>query len=339
VTNVCSSRSFDAAGNPTSINGRTHEYDNAGRLSRVNVGGSIGNVRSRYNALGQRVRKWIGQEGANAGSDRGRHGYDEAGRLLTEVQLSGGVATTTDIVWLGDRPIAVHRGFETYYIGSDHLGTPRALYAPDDHAPVWTWTLGADAFGETAPNANPDGDAVSLTFNLRMPGQVFDVETGYHYNYFRDYEPGTGRYLQSDPIGLAGGVSTYGYVGGRPLSATDPFGLLEATCVATYPGVGYTDEGQMKLCRYRCTCEDGVEVDFVSVGERDSLGSLCYGADVAVTSNLSGQLSNYARGYDPFPLDTKSILDMYVMFDPRFVEALLHARAVFPKSMSIGPPK
>jgi RHS repeat-associated protein len=88
-----------------------------------------------------------------------------------------------------------------------------------------TWTLGADAFGETAPNANPDGDAVSLSFNLRMPGQVFDVETGYHYNTFRDYEPGTGRYSQSDPIGLAGGVSTYGYVGGSPLGYIDPQGL------------------------------------------------------------------------------------------------------------------
>jgi RHS repeat-associated protein len=67
---------------------------------------------------------------------------------------------------------------------------------------------------------------VSLSFNLRMPGQVFDVETGYHYNTFRDYEPGTGRYLESDPIGLAGGVSTFAYARSQPIHATDFFGLL-----------------------------------------------------------------------------------------------------------------
>lgn len=48
-----------------------------------------------------------------------------------------------------------------------------------------------------------------------------------HYNYFRDYDPGTGRYIESDPIGLAGGSSTYGYVGSKPLTAIDPFGLSD----------------------------------------------------------------------------------------------------------------
>jgi RHS repeat-associated protein len=58
-----------------------------------------------------------------------------------------------------------------------------------------------------------------------LPGQYFDAETGLHQNHHRDYSPGDGRYLQSDPIGLDGGLSTYGYVGQIPLRYSDPTGL------------------------------------------------------------------------------------------------------------------
>ncbi|SEB18877.1 RHS repeat-associated core domain-containing protein, partial [Marinobacterium iners] len=64
-----------------------------------------------------------------------------------------------------------------------------------------------------------------LTFNLRFPGQYFDSETGLHYNYYRDYDPATGRYIESDPIGLAGGLNSYAYVQNNPANWLDPWGL------------------------------------------------------------------------------------------------------------------
>ena len=63
--------------------------------------------------------------------------------------------------------------------------------------------------------------------NVILPGQYYDVETGLSYNYRRDYDPATGRYIQSDPIGIRGGMNTYAYVSDNPLRAIDPWGLVE----------------------------------------------------------------------------------------------------------------
>jgi RHS repeat-associated protein len=102
---------------------------------------------------------------------------------------------------------------------------------------VWQWD-NTDPFGNNIPNQSPNGTGTQFVFNLRFAGQYFDQETGTYYNGFRDYDPATGRYLESDPIGLYGGQdSTYAYVNGNPLTYVDNFGLDRKW----YPlGEGYT---------------------------------------------------------------------------------------------------
>jgi RHS repeat-associated protein len=112
-----------------------------------------------------------------------------------------------------------------HYIESDHLGTPRVIVDATRNVGIWRWNQTNDPFGESTPNQNPDGDATSFTFNLRFAGQYRDSESGWYYNVHRYYDPSIGRYLESDPIGLGGGISTYSYVGAAPLTAVDPLGL------------------------------------------------------------------------------------------------------------------
>jgi len=98
-----------------------------------------------------------------------------------------------------------------YFVHADHLGTPQML-TNGTGAVVW------DA------NYRPFGEATvtgSVAFNLRFPGQHYDAETGLHYNMMRDYDPGLGRYVQSDPTGLCGGWNTYACVGGNPVMGED----------------------------------------------------------------------------------------------------------------------
>jgi RHS repeat-associated protein len=65
----------------------------------------------------------------------------------------------------------------------------------------------------------------SLEQRLRFAGQYYDEETNNYYNYFRTYDPATGRYLESDPIGLNGGLNTYLYASANPLYFIDPMGF------------------------------------------------------------------------------------------------------------------
>lgn len=115
----------------------------------------------------------------------------------------------------------------TYFVHTDHLNTPR-LVASYNNTKRWTWyPETSEAFGANTPNENPAA-AGTFTYNLRFPGQIYLPATQLSYNYYRDYNPRTGRYIESDPIGLdAGQMSTYAYVDGNPLSSIDPMGLSD----------------------------------------------------------------------------------------------------------------
>ncbi|UXH78156.1 RHS repeat-associated core domain-containing protein [Roseateles amylovorans] len=127
-----------------------------------------------------------------------------------------------------------------YHAYSDHLNAPRLLI---DMAGAQRWRWLSEPFGTTPAEAVPSS-IETLAVNLRFPGQNFDKESGLNYNYFRDYDATTGRYVQSDLIGLAGGLNTYTYVSGNPISKMDPLGLLE----------NYTFDRRAGTVTHDCEC-------------------------------------------------------------------------------------
>lgn len=216
---------YDAAGDVLTDSAHTFTYNNRGRMKT----GKTTSTTTTYvlNALGQRIKKSGGVAGTVL------YLYDEAGHLLGEYTSTG--ALTQETVWLGDTPVATLRPgtpVAIYYVHADHLNTPKIVTRPSDNKQAWRWDQ--DPFAVVSPAQNPQGLG-TFVFNLRYPGQYYDSETGTFQNYFRDYDPQVGRYVESDPIGLQAGVNTYAYVSDNPLSRTDPSGLApnpaEAACV------------------------------------------------------------------------------------------------------------
>jgi len=217
-----------------------YEYDARNRLIRATSDDGAVTILGEYayNGLGQRVGK------ASDGEVLA-YRYGLAGELLAILDDSGQVIR--EVVYLNGQPLAVvdHEADAVYYVHNDHLGTPRAL---SDESGARVWTAVYDPFGAATVDEDPDQDGISVTLNLRFPGQYYDQETGLHYNYFRTYDPSTGRYLESDPIGLEGGLNTYGYAYQNPLTYTDPMGLDPATATATAQAALYCTGPQAAAC-------------------------------------------------------------------------------------------
>lgn len=192
----------------------------------------------QYNGKGERVRKYLG------GTDQARYVYNEGGQLLVQTRISGSI--TQEILWLDDMPIGVSQNGSLHGILADHLNTPRQVFELGSQTVVWAWSSLDDAFGENVANEDPDANSTLFKFDMRFPGQLFDSESGLHYNYFRDYEAANGRYVESDPIGFFGDIAQYAYASGNPILKKDVKGLI-ATKTCANDGKTGCDEKKLLL--------------------------------------------------------------------------------------------
>lgn len=198
---------------------REFVYDDTSRMRQVKHDGAVA-MSYLYNGKGEQVHK-IGSDKTIATL------YDEAGHWIGDYEANG--QPIQQVIWLDGLPVGLLVGAganqKLYYIEADTLGTPRVVIDPDRNVAVWKWDLASEAFGDAVPSEDADGDGTAFVFDMRFPGQRWDSAAGMSYNYFRDYDLSTGRYAQSDSIGLLGDISTYGYVVGNPLVAIDTLGL------------------------------------------------------------------------------------------------------------------
>lgn len=212
-----------------------------------------------FNPRGERVAVWnVSATTAATTPPVNQFVYDEDGHLIGEYGVSSAAdshqaaseSTIAEHIWLGDIPVAVllpiassHGGLAiagnqgapartAYFVHPDHLDTPRAIVNASNEI-VWYWH--SLPFGEIEPDETPTaaegiagayGSSQPFAYQLRFPGQRYDRWTGTSYNYYRDYDAHSGRYLQSDPIGaVLGGQGTYTYVLNAPLQFEDRLGL------------------------------------------------------------------------------------------------------------------
>ena len=185
-------------------------YNQANRLASTSFL-TVPTARYTYDAFGHRIVK----VGLVTGTTL--YQYDLAGHLLEESDGQGD--TRVDYVYLDGRPVATIQpsNNKMYFLHDDRLGTPQVA---TDSSQTPRWTASYQPFGETSTGVG------LIVQNLRLPGQELDLETGLYHNGFRDYAPTLGRYLESDPIGLTGGLNTFAYAGQNPARWVDPQGMF-----------------------------------------------------------------------------------------------------------------
>ncbi len=178
----------------------------------------------QYDTFGWRFSKTLG---AAQGGQITWFVYGPQG-LLAELDANGkttrsygwqpGTDWDTEPLWQADHASSQNSSSRTYhYLHNDHLSTPQIA---SDATGRSTWQALSESFGHTLERS---GNRTRM--NLRFAGQYFDEEVGTHYNYYRDYQPKLGRYIESDPFGLSGGLNLFVYAEQSPLDVYDNNGL------------------------------------------------------------------------------------------------------------------
>ena len=206
----------DPASDPA--HNQSYVYDAQNRLIEVQDKDGHTLASYQYDPFGRRIAK-------TAGGNTTTYLYSDEG-LVAEATATGSIATEygwqpgnlwgTDPLYIKTTKTGATEP-DVFYYQNDHLGTPQVIL---DQAGNIVWSAKALSFGQTSVAAGS-----SITNHLRFPGQYEDQETKTHYNFFRDYDPGTGRYRESDPIGLRGGINSYAYAQGNPIRFVDSRGL------------------------------------------------------------------------------------------------------------------
>jgi RHS repeat-associated protein len=232
-----------------------------------------------HDGLGRRIRKALPD-----GTHR-KYVYDLDGRIIAERdELNQPVRET---IFVDGHPVAEMVGAPgvttVRYIHTDQIGLPRLM---TDASGSVIWDSAFMPFGEQVSATG------STSTDHRFQGQLADTHASLYYNYFRDYDPALGRYIQSDSIGLQGGLNRFSYVGVSPLTRVDSNGLFFVVGAIVSGGlsaggqfVGYLGaNGGDIVGALKC-------INLTSVGTAAAVGVVLPGA-----GNVAGSVRNVITG-------------------------------------------
>ena len=226
-------------------------YNLEDRLERVEDGSGSVIAIYGYDPFGRRILKEVsGTRTCFMYADEGLVGeYDGAGAEIKTYGWKPGGTWGTD-------PLFMKEGSDYFFYQNDHLGMPHKMTAVNGAV---VWSANYSSFGEAFVDP-----ASTIENHLRLPGQYWDAETGLHYNWHRYYDPGTGRYITPDPIGLAGGINPFLYAEANPVNYIDPNGLTSRrfptysfNSFCEYTSAGEALGGGLLVCQIDGPCENG----------------------------------------------------------------------------------